>query len=186
MSLFRWAWKVIFNALIIAFLLIILDILFDIDVVRIGEKQYAYIGDMIKSSKEKGTDMLSQKITLIDQSKLCSVLKKNTTRLTDLQREIVIENITGKIIEWELPVRQVSRGFNNIYKIETYNPSSFKCENVPTLISLVILNDNDLSRIKSLKKREKVYFRGKITGSTRHHIIINPAVFSDTAWRIQK
>jgi len=155
-------------------------IAFDVNLEVIKKDPFAFVKELSKSSREKATDMLSQKITPIDQSKLCPVFKLNS-KFTDLQRDNILKDLKGKIIEWKLPVYEVSSESDNVFKIQTFNPSFFGCEYVSTIISLVALNDNDLLKIQTLKTNDVITVRGKITDVSLRHIIIEPAVFSETA-----
>lgn len=174
MSALRWIW-VIFWFSFAGYLLFDVDV--DLEVIK--KDPFAFVKELSKSSKDKATDMLSQKITIIDQSKLCQMFKLNS-KFTDLQRESMIEDLKGKIIEWKLPVYEVSSKSNNVFRIQTFNPSFFECGYVSTSINLVALNDGDLSRIKALKTNDVITIRGKIKGVFLRHIEIDPAIFSNT------
>lgn len=90
---------------------------------------------------------------------------------TDLQREEKLNEITGKIIEWELPVYEISKEDESIYKLQI---SSGK--NVGCIVFILATDDEDRKKLLSIKTGDSIRFKGKLTGKTfMRSIIIEPA-----------
>jgi hypothetical protein len=94
---------------------------------------------------------------------------------TDLQREDLEKQITGQIVQWNLPVYEVKRldEKTSKYKIQT---SSKGNSAVGAFVTIYARDDAEKQRIESLKTGDIVKIKGKITGTTMRNVNINPAV----------
>lgn len=101
---------------------------------------------------------------------------------TDLQREIKLKEIRGKVIAWRLPVYEINR-YENDYKIQT--SSHFKSENiflqgkeiVNTFVYVTPRNDEDRRLIENLKTGDVVAIKGIVgDDTTMRSLNIKPAI----------
>jgi hypothetical protein len=90
---------------------------------------------------------------------------------TDIQRENMEKEINGKIVQWTLPVYEVKKREENIYRITTSGTGY-----VGTFVTLHARNSQESSYIESLKTGSMFSFKGKIDGTTMRNIDIDPAV----------
>ena len=81
---------------------------------------------------------------------------------TDIQREQKEKEITGLIIDWSLPVFDVSKKGDDpkMYRVQT----SSEPDAVGSFIDLYPRDDNEATQIESLKTGDMVHFKGKIDG----------------------
>lgn len=89
---------------------------------------------------------------------------------TDLQRENKLKEITGKVVEWTLPVYEVERDGNE-YEVQTSAGGA-----VGTSISLTPRNDQDKAVIEGLKTGSLISIKGIIKESSMRHLVIKPAI----------
>jgi hypothetical protein len=117
-------------------------------------------------------DLWNKVPTDIDKRDLANIFNLMSD-YTDLQREKKEKEITGKIIEWTLPVYEVSMGKNNeYYKIQT---SSTEYE-VGTFIDLYPRNDKEQAFIEALKTGDLITVKGRIAGTFMRNINLQPAI----------
>jgi hypothetical protein len=95
-------------------------------------------------------------------------------KFTDLQRENKEAEINGEIVEWELPVFDVSKKSDGIYRIQTKRGGS-----VGTFTNLYTFSPEEVSRVEALVEGDKIKIKGKITGTSMRNIEIEPAIFVD-------
>lgn len=95
---------------------------------------------------------------------------------TNIQRENKIEEITGQVVQWTLPVYEV-RKMDNYYRVQTITRSGgFNHEPiVGAFINLYPRNDQDAAFIESLKTEDMVTIKGRIKGSRLRNIEIDDA-----------
>lgn len=95
---------------------------------------------------------------------------------TDLQRENKLKEITGQVVQWTLPVYEVSRS-GDYYKIQTSSKSGFGIPGtVGTFVYIYARSDAERALVEGLKTGEMVSFKGKIAGSTMRNLNIKPAI----------
>lgn len=105
------------------------------------------------------------------------------SKSTNLQRESKLKEIQGQIVEWTLPVYEVSRTGDN-YKIQTKNKSRFGSSGTATIGSFIVIsprNDEERRQIEALKTDDLLSFKGRIAGSTLRNIEIKPAILASAA-----
>lgn len=92
---------------------------------------------------------------------------------TDIQRENRENEITGSIVEWTLPVFDVTRVSeeNMIYRIQTPSSSDY----VGAFIRLHARNEDEAARIEGLSEDDMISFKGEITGTSMRNITIENA-----------
>ena len=91
---------------------------------------------------------------------------------TDLQRENKEKEITGKIVQWTLPVYEVSKRKDGAYRIQT----SAGGDIVGTFITLHTRNDAEKAKVEALKTGDMVSIKGRIGGVSLRNLKIEDAV----------
>ncbi len=90
---------------------------------------------------------------------------------TDIQRDNKEKELTGKIIQWELTVYEVSKNSDGTYTIQTEDDNK-----VNTFIQLYPQNEEEITYIEKLKTGNYINIKGEITGTTLRNIDIDPAI----------
>lgn len=100
------------------------------------------------------------------------------SQYTNLQRENKLKEITGKIVQWRLPVYEVSRS-GSIYKVQTA-PGFSQDENSKNLAQAIVYltpeGDEDRRKIEALKADDMLEFKGRISGASMRRLEIKPAI----------
>jgi len=91
---------------------------------------------------------------------------------TDLQRDSKEKEILGSIVEWSLPVYEVTKS-NDSYIIQTQTALESV---VGTFIYLTPRNETDKNFIESVKTGELISFKGEISDVRMRMLVIKPAV----------
>lgn len=93
-------------------------------------------------------------------AELFSVLSENT----DIQRDNMEKELTGKVVQWTLPVFDVniSNEKKNIYRVQT----SAKNNTVGTLITLHARNSDEVTFIEGLIEDSLITVKGEIAGAS--------------------
>ena len=97
---------------------------------------------------------------------------------TNLQREIKLKEIQGKVVAWRLPVYDVQRSGDG-YRIQTnatYKNNQPETRLIGTFVNLTARNVEDRRLIESLKTGDIVSFKGIINDTSMRNLDINPAV----------
>jgi hypothetical protein len=101
------------------------------------------------------------------------------TRSTDLQRETRLAQIRGQVVQWTLPVYEVSR-FGERYKIQTQGSDIAFLENkqplLGTFVYLSSRNQQDSLVIAALKTGDLVTVKGRISGALLRNLVLDPAI----------
>lgn len=109
---------------------------------------------------------------------LAEIFKMNSS-YTDVQRSNKVEEISGKIVQWTLPVYEVSKHDDNVYRVQTSggSTSNFGGTNyVGTFLNLNARGTTQASYIESLRTGDMLTFKGRITGTFLRNIEIEPAI----------
>jgi uncharacterized protein YecT (DUF1311 family) len=98
---------------------------------------------------------------------------------TDLQRENRLKEITGKVVQWQLPVYDVKKSGNG-YRIQTQGTVGgfMGSPVVGTFISITPRDDQEKQAIEALKTGDTISFKGRIADSTMRHLEIKPAILT--------
>lgn len=103
------------------------------------------------------------------------------TNSTELQREDKLTQIRGQVVQWTLPVYEVSRAGDR-YKIQTQgNSLAFMGRRdllLGTFIYLSSRNEQDSQVIAALKTGDLISVKGRIVDSTLRHLVLDPAVLA--------
>jgi len=99
------------------------------------------------------------------------------SKYTDLQRDKIEKQITGKIVQWTLPVFEVNKRSAG-YRVQTSGAQAIMggAPMVGAFITIYSRNENERSFIENLKTGELIKFKGEITGTTMRNIDIKPAI----------
>lgn len=109
-------------------------------------------------------------------SELFALGSKNT----DLQRENKLKEIKGQVVEWQLPVYEVSRSGDG-YKVQTETGvriGPFGQDLVGTFIHVTPRDDGERKIIENLKTGDAILFKGRIAGSSLRSLDIKPAILA--------
>lgn len=101
---------------------------------------------------------------------------------TDLQRENMLKRITGQVVEWKLPVYEVSK-IRSGYLVQTSSEvqiGPFGSDVVGSFIYLTPRSDYDRRVIESLKTGDLVTVRARIAGSTLRKLDLRPAILIES------
>jgi hypothetical protein len=114
-------------------------------------------------------DVMFESVDSVNATDLAKTLDP-ANKPTTAQVERVLNEITGKIVEWQLPVfvvTEMSDHFSIVTKPDTDVPG--------TLLTVYPANHQDKKYLKSLKAGMSIAVKGKITGMLKGRIKINPA-----------
>lgn len=107
-------------------------------------------------------------------SELFALGSKNT----DLQRENKLNEIKGKIVQWQLPVYEVSRS-GDLYRVQTrtrIRVGPLGHDLVGTFVYITPRDDAERQTIEALKTDDLILFKGRISGSSLRSLEIKPAL----------
>lgn len=97
---------------------------------------------------------------------------------TDLQRDNKLNEIRGQIVQWQLPVYEVSRSGDG-YKVQTQTSvrvGPFGQDLIGTFIYITPRDDAERRKIEALKTDDHILFKGRISGSSLRSLEIKPAM----------
>ncbi|MFZ4439952.1 MAG: hypothetical protein ACOYOS_16110 [Syntrophales bacterium] len=89
---------------------------------------------------------------------------------TDVQRENKAAELKGKIVQWSLPVYEISRNKSG-YRVQTRGGRA-----VGTFIYITPADDEEKSIIEGLKTGDTINFKGRIKGISLRNVEITPAI----------
>ena len=95
---------------------------------------------------------------------------------TDIQRDNKRAELDGAVVEWSLPVFEVSRS-GDFYRIQTSSGRAGGRNYVGTFVEVYPRNDNERNAIEGLKTGDFVTVRGYIDGTSMRNIRIRPAIY---------
>lgn len=78
---------------------------------------------------------------------------------TDLQRETKLQEIRGQVVEWELPLYEISRKSDGSYRVITSSSHAVGC-----IVDVRVTSDAERSYLLGLKTGDRIRFRGSIRG----------------------
>lgn len=90
---------------------------------------------------------------------------------TDLQRDELTKEVTGKVIDWYLPVYEVRKSDDNTYRIQTSSDGKV----VGTFITIKYPTETEIQYINSLKTGDYISVKGIISGTFMRNLEIQPA-----------
>lgn len=97
------------------------------------------------------------------------------SNFTDLQRQLKLKEIRGKVVDWRLPVYEVKQSGND-YIIQTSTGKLFEEKLIGTILTVTPRNEDDRRLIERLKTGDLVRFKGIIDDITLRHLDIKPAI----------
>lgn len=121
-------------------------------------------------------ELASADATLVPSGELAEIFSYGGNS-TDLQREIKLKEIKGKVVEWTLPVYDIQSAGPG-YKIQTdshYKNDFFGEKLVGTFINITARNENEKRLIESLKTGDLIHIKGIIDDSSLRNLNINSA-----------
>lgn len=120
-------------------------------------------------------DLYNAPVTRIDPNKLAPLFRLGSD-YTDLQREEALEEIGNKVIQWQVPVYEISRiKSSDLYRIiATWN------NGLGAIIELTAITPEQVKYIYSLRAGDKLSIKGRLTGETTMRALeISPAIIWD-------
>lgn len=90
---------------------------------------------------------------------------------TDIQRDNARAEIQGKMVQWTLPVYEVSKT-GDTYRVQTSSQNNL----VGTFIDLHPISEGDNQLIEALKTGDMVTVQGFVDGTMMRNIQISPAI----------
>lgn len=140
--------------------------------------------DTTKKSNTSNTVSENDPIKIIEKAPIAQIDPADLGQIfnlmsehTDVQRENKKKEIMGKIIEWRLPVYEVKKVKDNIYRVQT-----IAYDYVGTIAEITARNPQEASAIESLKTNSMITYKGKISDITMRHIEVEPAIlFGESA-----
>lgn len=94
------------------------------------------------------------------------------SKYTDVQRDNLEKEITDQVVQWKLPVYEVDKKEDGVYRVQT--DSSFG--HVGTFVTLYTQSADEAKAVESLTTGKWINFKGRIKGTTLRNINIDPAV----------
>jgi len=94
------------------------------------------------------------------------------SKYTDLQRDNLEKEITDQVVQWKLPVYEVDKKEEGVYRIQT--DSSYG--HVGTFITLYTQSPAEVKTVEALTTGKWINIKGRIKGTTLRNVNIDPAV----------
>lgn len=132
--------------------------------------------DTEKKNLEKVDMLKTAKIDKISPSGNLYEIYSLGSNYTDLQRENTTKELKDKIVQWTLPVFEVSKLSENKYKIQTSSGNLFGTKYVGTFIVVYTQNENEVNFIENLKTGSNITIKGIINDTFMRNIDIEPAI----------
>lgn len=130
------------------------------------EQKAAKYAEEMKAIETQQPEMVSADGDLADMFSIMS-------KYTDVQRENKEKELTGKVVQWKLPVYDVKKTSDNEYTIQTTSGRHHNI--VSTFVYCIATSDFERSQIESLKEGDVIKVTGKIQGVTMRSFRIKPA-----------
>jgi len=143
-----------------------------IGVAMIGGK-----GDL-KSKADPLTELASAQPGNLQPEGELSELFALGSKYTDLQRENKSKEIIGQVVQWQLPVYEVSTSGGG-YKIQTRGSVSiggYGKDLIGTFIHITPMDSEDRKIIENMKTDDVISFKGRIAGTAMRMLTIKPAI----------
>ena len=132
--------------------------------------------DTEKKNLEKVDMLKTAKIDKISPSGNLYEIYSLGSNYTDLQRENTTKELKDKIVQWTLPVFEVSKLSENKYKIQTSSGNLFGTKYVGTFTVVYTQNENEVNFIENLKTGSNITIKGIINDTFMRNIDIEPAI----------
>jgi len=146
-------------------------------VLVIGVAMIAGKGDL-KSKADPLTELASAQPGNLQPEGELSELFALGSKYTDLQRENKSKEIIGQVVQWRLPVYEVSKSKEG-YKIQTRGSVSiggYGKDLIGTFIHITPRDDEDRKIIETMKTDDVIAFKGRIAGTSMRMLTIKPAI----------
>lgn len=116
------------------------------------------------------------------RGKIAQILNPGSS-YTDLQREDLLDQIKGHVVDWSLTVYEIKRnGSPDDFIVYTMGDS----DSVGCVIYLEVFNEKQRNYVHSLKTGSIIDIRGIITGETSfRNLIIKPAILIGRAGNLK-
>lgn len=135
---------------------------------------------LFSTSEEKQPESIALQLEVIENSQSVDISSSGelseifsiVSGYTNVQRENSEEYLKGKIVQWTLPVYDVSKKKENIYKVLTRSESG----SVGTYVTLYARSAQDVALVEGLMTDDAVTIKGKVKEVKLRTIIIDPAI----------
>jgi hypothetical protein len=130
------------------------------------------------SSEDLISEVKSAQVTNINPSGELAELFTFGGDGTDIQRDNKEAEITGKYVEWSLPVFDVNKTSENKYRVQTSSSEAIfgGRKSVGAFIVIHTSGDAENQYVEGLKEKDIITFKGKIKGTSMRNISIDPAI----------
>lgn len=132
---------------------------------------FAFIGNGAQKQADPMQELAKAKVDSLQPTGELPEIFSFGSDSTNLQRENKVSDVTGKVVEWTLPVYEVSKSGTD-YKIQTKGNRDL----IGAFVRITPRNENDRVAIEALKTGDLVSFKGRISGVTLRSIDIHPAM----------
>jgi len=137
------------------------------------------IGVIFGPSEEEQAQKLALTLEKLANAQIANISSKGElndifslmSKHTDIQRENKEKEITGKIVQWSLPVYEVNKLNDKYYRVQTNLG-----KHVGAFLKIYPRNNEEKQYIEGLQTGNMISFKGKIIGTTLRHIDIAPAI----------
>lgn len=138
------------------------------------------IGVIIAPSEEEKAQQLASALDGIAKAQAEDISPSGTLRdlfsfgskYTDIQRDNAEKEMKGKIVQWTLPVYEVSKLDEDRYRVQTQSNGTY----VDTFIKLYTRNAEERAYMEGLQTDDPISFKGRIVGTSMRSIDIEPAI----------
>lgn len=135
---------------------------------------------VVEASKEREEALKAKIASLADESQVSELSPSGElaqiymlgSETTDLARDAKTEEILGKVVEWTLPVYDISK-VGDFIRINTKGNNG---DLVDTYVNIAPQSDSDNQYLLGLKEDDQVTFRGYIDSVSMRTINIEPAI----------
>jgi hypothetical protein len=142
-----------------------------------------------RTDVNQSSQSIEQQLTEINNTKVNPVTPEQVSEVfaldsdfTDLQRDILRNELVGSVVEWHIPVYDVEFA-DGLYKI-TSQPIPIKSKQAIQLLRATVfvvpLRDNDHALMRKTKTNDMITVRGRVRDIVlRTVVVIEPAVLEN-------
>lgn len=135
---------------------------------------------MVNSTQDRGSDIKITEavadLSIRPDGEVAEIFSFGSNH-TDLQRDQMLKNLTGKVVLWSLPVYDVEES-NGGYRVQTKSNVGFMF-GAGLVSAFVHINEHspqDREFLSALKEGDVITFKGVIAGLSMRHLVIRPAM----------
>ena len=97
---------------------------------------------------------------------------------TDLQRDAVEKEIIGKVVQWDIPIYEISLQDDGVYAVTTESNYGGK-SHLTASVFITARNSKDREYLASLKSGDVISFKGTLSAiNLRLQVTVSPAILN--------